>query len=85
MVSGVRVEEIVLILLLGFQGQIQGCFRSYFLPWNTQISRWCSGVWILGPMSGVMNQCWAFDDLPIEVNLFFCHASTTSLGVRPCE
>ena len=54
--SGVQVEEIVLVLLLGFQGQIQG----YFLPQNTRIQRCCSGVQILGPMSGVMNQCWVF-------------------------
>ena len=82
--SGVQVEEIVLVLQLSFQGQIQGYFWSWFLPWNTRIQRWCSGVWILGPMSGVMNQFWAFNDWPIEDNLFFCYALTTSLGVRPC-
>ena len=78
MVSGVQVEEIVLVFLLGVQGWIWCCF----LPQNTQIWRWCSGVQILGLMSGVMNQCWVFDDLPGEVNLFFCYASTESLGVR---
>ena len=82
--SKVQVEEIGRILLLGFQGWIRGCFWSSFLPWNAQIWRWCSGVLILGPMSGVMNQCWAFGDLHGEVNLFFCYALTTSLGVRPC-
>ena len=85
MVSKVLVEGIGQILLLSFQGQIQGCFQSSFLPQNAQIWRWCSGVRIPGPMSGVMNQCWAFSDLPGEVNLFFCYALTTSLGVRPCE
>ena len=74
MVSKVRVEEIDRILLLGFLGRIQGCFRSSFLPRNARIRRCCSGVRILGPMSGVMNQCWAFSDLPSEVNLFFCYA-----------
>ena len=86
MVSKVRVEGIDRILLLGFLGQIRGCFQSSFLPQSVQIRRWCSGVQILGPMSRVMNQCWAFGDLPSEVlNLFFCYALTTSLGVRPCE
>ena len=65
MVSGVRVEEIVLILWLSFQGQIQGYFWSWFLPQNTRIRRWCSGVRILGLMSGVMNQSWVFSVLPI--------------------
>ena len=60
--SGVRVEEIVLVLLLGFWSQIWG----YFLPQNTLIWRYGSGVWILGPKSGVKNQCWVFDDLPFE-------------------
>ena len=86
MVSKVRVEGIGRILLLSFQGQIQGCFRSSFLPRNAQIWRWYSGVRILGPMSGVMNQCWAFSDLPSRgINLFFCYALTISLGIRPCE
>ena len=67
--SKVQVEEIDRILLLGFQGQIQGCFRSSFLPQNAQIRRWCSGVQILDLMSGAMNQCWAFSDLPIEGKL----------------
>ena len=62
MVSKVQVEEIDQILLLGFQGQIQGCFWSSFLPQNARIQRWYSGVQILGPISGVMNQCWAFSD-----------------------
>ena len=75
--SKVQVEEIDQILLLGFQGWIQGCFWSSFLPRNVWIWRWCSGVRILGPMSGVMNQCWVFSDLPSEDNLFFCYASTT--------
>ena len=64
--SKVRVEGIDQIPLLSFQGQIQGCFRSSFLPRNAQIWRWSSGVQILGPMSGVMNQCWAFSDLPVQ-------------------
>ena len=85
MVSGVRVEEIVLILQLSFQGWIQGYFQSWFLPWNTWIRRWCSGVQILGSMSGVMNQSWVFSVLPVKGNLFFCYALTISLGVRPCE
>ena len=67
--SKVRVGEIDRILLQGFQGQIQGCFQSSFLPWNARIQRWCSGVQILGPMSGVMNQCWAFSDLPVKEKL----------------
>ena len=67
--SKVQVEEIDQILLLGFQGWIQGCFWSSFLPRNVWIRRWCSGVRILGPMSGVMNQCWVFSDLPSEDNL----------------
>ena len=83
MVSRVQVEEIDWILLLGFQGQIQGYFWNCFLPWNTWIQRWCFGVQILGPMSGVMNQCWVFSDLPGEVNLFFCYASAVSLGIKP--
>ena len=62
--SKVQVEEIDQILPLGFQGQIQGCFQSSFLPQNAWIWRWYSGVWILGLMSGVMNQCWVFSDLP---------------------
>ena len=64
MVSKVRVEEIGQILLLSSQGRFQGCFQSNFLPWNAQIRRWYSGGQILGPMSGVMNQCWVFSDLP---------------------
>ena len=36
-------------------------------------------------MSGVMNQCWVFSDLPSEVNLFFCYALTVSLSVKPCK
>ena len=64
MVSKVQVEGIGRILLLSSQGRIQGCFWSSLLPQNAQIQRWYSGVWILGPMSGVMNQCWAFGDLP---------------------
>ena len=66
MVSRVQVEGIDQIPLLGFQGRIQGCFQSSFLPRNAWIRRWCSGVQILGPMSGVMNQCWVFSDLPGE-------------------
>ena len=46
--SGVQVEEIVLVFLLGVQGWIWCCF----LPQNTRIWRWHSGVQILGPMSG---------------------------------
>ena len=75
MVSRVRVEGIDRILLLSSQGRILGCFQSSFLPQNAQIRRWYSGVRILGPMSGVMNQCWVFSNLPSQgINLFFCYA-----------
>ena len=85
MVSRVQVEGIDQIPLLGFQGRIQGCFQSSFLPRNAWIRRWCSGVRILGPMSGdesmlgVQRFAWRGG------NLFFCYALTTSLGIRPCE
>ena len=63
--SGVRVGGIVLILPLGVWGWIQGWIRSYFLPQNTLIQRCGSGVQTPGPMSGVMNLCWVFNDWPV--------------------
>ena len=57
-----------LVLLLGVWGLI--------LLQSIPFQRSNLGVWILGLRSGVMNQYWTFNVLPIRDNLFFCYAST---------